>query len=107
MRSFHSSLVFVALAAVLSLGACDPKPSPPKAGAPQSSSATDPTHPAATVNPQSPQASDVVQGGSGHGPSDGASAVGGLAGNQEKGGAASGGTPAPTGGDGAAGGAPK
>jgi hypothetical protein len=49
-----------------------------------------------------PKEDDVAaSGATGIGPQDASTAVGGLAGNQDKGGARTGGTPAPTGGDGA------
>ncbi|MET0312555.1 MAG: hypothetical protein ABW051_10935 [Burkholderiaceae bacterium] len=90
--SASKALVATVFAALLV--ACDKPASPPSSGSPP------PASPPAATSP-APSTAPVSSAPNPSGPSDGGTAIGGVVGNQEKGGASSG-KPAPTGGDGAA-----
>lgn len=93
----NTPLTFASLAfALIALTSCDKK-SP---SAPPSPTVTTPAaeQPAAIT----PQSGNEATTKSGSGPHEAGTAIGGVAGNQEKDGAKSGGAPAPTGGDGSA-----
>ena len=90
----------VATAAVFCLGACQPKSN----DTPSSPSTSTPTAPAPEA---STSASETLPAAGKGGPADGSTSIGGVTSDKHSGGGQSGGTPAPTGGDGAASGAAK
>jgi hypothetical protein len=91
----------VATAAVFCLGACQPKSN----DTPPSTSST--STPMAPAPEASASASDTLPAAGKAGPSDGSTSIGGVASDKHSSGGQSGGTPAPTGGDGAASGGSK
>ena len=111
------AFLLAGLASIAMLAGCDRTSSPSSSGSTPFKgasplSSTKSTSTAAADSPASasmdplagvrPKHDDVAAtGATGIGPQDASTAVGGLAGNQDKGGANTGATPAPTGGDGA------
>ena len=83
---------------VLSLSACEKKAEAPtpSTSADSAATGTSSTSPTATVTPHS---GDLAPSSSAKGPSEAGTAIGGMVGEQEKGGAKEGGAPAKTGGD--------
>ena len=94
----------LALSTACLLVACD-RGTPAGSSAPAASSAApapEPMPSAPAVTGLTPKAEDATaSGNSGVGPSEGTTAIGGVTGQQDAGGAKKGGSPAPTGGDGA------
>lgn len=85
------------LVVALTLSACDKKSEPASSGANAPATATDNSSATSTVTPHTGASADAA---SGKGPAEAGTAIGGMVGNQEKGGAKDGGAPAKTGGDG-------
>jgi hypothetical protein len=90
-----------ALIAVSLLASCD-RGATPSAASPASSSApTGSAGASSSMTGITPHVEDIPASGKGIGPAEGSTAIGGVTGNQDSGGANKGGSPSPTGGDGA------